>query len=318
MDTKTPIFVGIDVSKAYLDTATRPGSELDRAPNDPAGITALVARLMPLAPALVVVEATGGLELPLVAALRVAGIPVAAINPRQARDFAKATGRLAKTDRIDAEALAHFAEAIRPEARPLPSAEVRALDALLSRRQQLLAMRLMESNRLGSCADPAVRAGLERHIAWLGAEAAEADRLLAEAVKASPTWKERDELLRSIPGLGPVTSLTLLAALPELGSLGGGKLSALVGLAPFADDSGTRRGGRHVRGGRAVVRRVLYLAALSAVRYNPAMKAFKERLAARGKKAKVILTAVARKLLVIANAVVRTGRRWEPEMALAR
>jgi transposase len=318
MDTNAPIFAGIDVSKAYLDIATRPGSKPSRHPNDPAGIAAVIGHLKPLSPALVVVEATGGLELPLIAALQVAGIPVAAINPRQARDFAKATGRLAKTDRIDAETLAHFAEAIRPDARPLPSDEVRALDALLSRRQQLLGMRLMESNRLGSCADPTVRAGLERHIAWLEAEAADADRRLAEAVKSSPVWKERDELLRSIPGLGPVTSLTLLAALPELGRLDGGKLSALVGLAPFADDSGTRHGSRHVRGGRAVVRRVLYLAALSAVRYNAAMKAFKERLVTRGKKAKVILTAVARKLLVIANAVVRTGRPWDPEMALAR
>ena len=159
-------------------------------------------------------------------------IPVAAINPRQARDFAKATGRLAKTDRIDAEVLAHFAEAVRPEARPLPSAEVRALDALLSRRQQLLEMRVMESNRLGTCSDPTVRAGLERHLAWLEAEVADADRLLAEAVKASPAWREKDELLRSIPGLGPVSSLTLLAALPELGTLDGGKLSALVGPGP--------------------------------------------------------------------------------------
>ena len=272
------------------------------------------SRLKPLAPALVVVEATGGLELPLVAAPQVADIPVAAINPCQARDFAKALGRLAKTDRIDAEVLAHFAEVVRPAVRPLPSAEVRALDALLSRRQQLLEMQVMESNRLGTCSDPTVRAGLERHLAWLKAEVA--DRRLAEAVQASPAWREKDELPRSIPGLGPVTSLTLLAALPELGRLGGGKLSAPVGLAPFADDSGTRRGGRHVRGGRAAVRRVLYLAALSAVRHNPALKEFRDRLAARGKTAKVILTAVARKLLVIANAVVRTGRRWEPELAM--
>lgn len=317
MDTSLT-FVGIDVSKAYLDTATRPNSKAARDPNDPAGIAALVWRLKPLTPTLVVVEATGGLELPLVAALQVAKIPVAAINPRQARDFAKASGKLAKTDRIDAEVLAHFAEAIRPDARPLPSAEVQALDALLSRRQQLLEMRVMESNRLGACADPTVRAGLERHLSWLEAEVANADTRLTESVKASPAWKEKDELLRSIPGLGPVSSLTLLAALPELGSLDGGKLSAWVGLAPFADDSGARRGGRHVRGGRAAVRRVLYLAALSAVRSNPAMKAFKERRVARGKKAKVILTAVARKLLVIANAVVRTGRPWEPEMARAR
>jgi transposase len=312
------IFVGIDVSKAYLDTATRPHSTAARDPNDPAGIAALISRLKTLAPTLVVVEATGGLELPLVAALQVAKIPVAAINPRQARDFAKASGKLAKTDRIDAEVLAHFAEAIRPDARPLPSDEVRTLDALLSRRQQLLEMRVMESNRLGSCSDPTVRAGLERHLTWLESEVADADGRLSEAVKASPAWKEKDELLQSIPGLGPVSSLTLLAALPELGTLDGGKISALVGLAPFADDSGSRRGGRHVRGGRAAVRRVLYLAALSAVRHNPALKAFRDRLLARGKKPKVILTAVARKLLVIANAVIRTGLPWNPELAMAR
>src|SRR4051794_13532884 len=310
----TPLFVGIDVSKAHLDPATRPAQQLGRHANDPAGIAALVARLVPLRPALVVVEATGGLELPLLAALQVAGIPTAAINPRQARDFARAIGRLAQTDRIDAEVPAHFAEAVRP----LPSAEVRALDALLSRRQQLLEMQVMEANRLGSCADPTVRAGLERHLAWLKAEVADPERLLAEAVKASPAWRERGEVLRSIPGLGPVSSLTLLAALPELGRLDGGKLSALVGLAPFADDSGKHRGARHVRGGRAAVRRVLYLAALSAVRHNPALKVFRDRLAARGKKAKVILTAVARKLLVIANAVIRSGRPWDPERAMAR
>jgi transposase len=200
-----PIFVGIDASKAHLDTATRPARQVDRHTNDPTGIAALVARLGPLAPSLVVVEATGGLELPLLAALQVAGIPTAAIHPRQARDFAKATGRLAKTDRIDAEVLARFAEAVRPEPRPLPPAEVRALDALLSRRQQLLAMQVMGSNRLGTCTDPTVRAGLARHLAWLKAEVADADRLLAEAVKASPAWRESDELLRSIPGLGPVS-----------------------------------------------------------------------------------------------------------------
>ncbi len=313
-----PIFVGIDISKAHLDTAIRPGNQVSRDANDAVGIAALVARLKPLAPALVVVEATGGLELLLVAALQVAAIPVAAINPRQARDFATAPGRLAKTDRIDAEVLAHFAAAVRPAVRPLPSAEVQALDALLSRRQQLLEMQVMESNRLGTCSDPTVRAGLERHLAWLKTEVTDADRLLAEAVQASPAWREKDQWLRSIPGRGPVTSLTLLAALPELGDLGGGQLSALVGLAPFADDSGTHRGSRHVRGGRAAVRRVLYLAALSAVRHNPALKAFRDRLASRGKKAKVILTAVARKLLVIANAVLRTKRPWEPQLAMAR
>jgi transposase len=235
MDT-TPPFVGIDASKAHLDSAIRPGvTTAARDTNDLDGITAPVSRLKPFAPTPVVVEAAGGLGLPLVAALQVAKIPVAAINPRQARDFAKASGKWAKTDRIDAEALAHFAEAIRPEARLSPSAEVRKLDALPSRRQQPLEMRVMESRRLGACADPTVRAGLERHLAWLETEVADADGRLAESVKASPAWRVKDELLRSIPGLGPVSSLTPPAALPELGSLEGGKISAPVGLAPFAE-----------------------------------------------------------------------------------
>lgn len=313
-----PIFVGIDVSKAHLDVAARPDGGTFRLGNDPAGLAELVARLRPLAPALVVLEASGGYEAPAVAALQVAGIPAAAINPRQARDFAKATGRLAKTDRIDAEVLAHFAEAVRPEPRPAGSAEQRSLDALLSRRGQLVEMRVMESNRLAACADPAVRAGIARHLAWLGGELADADRRLSEAVRASPAWRERDELLRSIPGIGPVVSRTLLAALPELGVADGGRLAALVGLAPYAHDSGALRGGRHIRGGRADVRRVLYLAALSAARRDGPLEAFADRLRPRGKKAKVVLIAVARKLLVIANAVVRSGRPWQPELAMAR
>src|SRR5512135_706128 len=315
--TQPPIFVGIDVSRAALDVAVRPIGAAFRLSNDSAGLAALVDRLRPLSPALVVLEATGGYELPAVAALQAAGIPAAAVNPRQARDFAKATGRLAKTDRIDAEALAHFAEAVRPEPRPAGSAEQRSLDALLSRRGQLVAMRVMESNRLAACADPAVRAGIERHLSWLDAELADAERRLAEAVRASPAWRERDELLRSIPGIGAVVSRTLLAALPELGATDGGRLAALVGLAPYARDSGTLRGGRHIRGGRADVRRMLYLAALSAVRRDGPLRAFAERLRSRGKKAKVVLIAVARKLLVIANAVVRSGRPWQPELAMA-
>lgn len=304
------------MAKGHLDVATRPGPAF-RVPNDPAGHAALVDRLRPLAPALVVVEATGGLELPAVAALAAAGIPVAAVNPRQARDFAKGTGRLAKTDRIDAEALAHFAEAVRPDPRPLPSDAQRALDALVTRRRQLVEMRVMESNRRPTCPDPAVRDGIDRHLAWLAAELAEADRLLAEAIRSSPVWRERDDLLRTIPGVGPQVSRTLLAALPELGALPSGRLSALAGLAPYAHDSGTLRGGRHVRGGRADVRRALYLAALSAARYNPPLRAFRDRLAARGKKAKVVLVAIARKLLTIANAVIRSGRPWQPNFAAA-
>ncbi len=313
-----PLCVGIDVSKARLDTAFRPDGRTFADANDPDGIAALVTRLVELQPALIVLEATGGYEMPLAAALPVAGLPVAVINPRQARDFAKATGRLAKTDKIDAATLAHFAEAVRPAPRPVADPQVRHLDALLARRQQLIGMRVMESNRRGTATDPAVRDGLGRHIAWLEAELAEADQQLAAAVRASPAWREKDELLQSVPGLGPVSSQTLLAALPELGALPGGKLAALVGLAPYNDDSGTRQRGRHVRGGRAVVRRVLYLAALAAVRHNPVLKAFRERLARRGKRPKVILTAVARRLLVIANAIIRSGRPGQAELAAAR
>jgi transposase len=311
-------FVGIDVSKATLDVAIRPTGAAFQVANDPDGVAGLVDRLRPLAPALVVLEATGGYEAPAVAALQVAGLPVAAVNPRQARDFAKATGRLAKTDRIDARALAHFAEAVRPEPRPAGPAEQVALDALLTRRRQLVGMRVMETNRLPTAADPAVRAGIERHVAWLDGEVAEADRLLAEAVAASPAWRAKDDLLRSLPGVGPVVSRTLLAALPELGSTESGRLAALAGLAPYAHDSGTLRGGRHIRGGRAEVRRALYMAALSAARRPGPLKDFADRLRGRGKKAKVVLIAVARKLLVIANAVLRTGQPWQPAMAASR
>jgi transposase len=306
-------FVGIDVSKAWLDVATRLGPAPRRVANDPDGIAGLVADLRALAPTLVVLEATGGLELPLVAALQVAGLPVAVVNPRQARDFARATGQLAKTDRIDAALLAHFAEAIRPAPSAVVPDDVRHLDALLTRRNQLIGMRVMETNRLDRVCDPDVRAEIRKHVAWLAKAIDRADAALAEAVKASPVWRAKDALLQSIPGVGPVATLTLLAGLPELGTTTGSRLSALVGLAPFADDSGSRQGGRHIRGGRAPVRRVLYLAALSAVTHNPVMRAFKARLVARGKRPKVILTAVARKLLVIANAIVRSGQPWRPQ-----
>ncbi len=307
-------FVGIDVSKAWLDVAGRPGPAPRRVANDPGGIAGLVADLRRLAPALVVLEATGGLELPVVAALQVAGLPVAVVNPRQVRDFARATGQLAKTDRLDAALLARFAEAIRPAPAAAVPDDVRRLDALLTRRNQLIEMRVMETNRLDRLTDEAVAAEVKRHVAWLTKAIERADAALAEAVKASPVWRAKDALLRSIPGVGPVAALTLLASLPELGTTTGGRLAALVGLAPFADDSGTRQGGRHIRGGRAPVRRALYLAALSAVAHNPAMRAFKARLAARGKRAKVILTAVARKLLVIANAIIRSGQPWRSEV----
>ena len=306
-------FVGIDVSKAWLDVAGRPDPAPSRVGNDPAGIAALVADLRALAPELVVLEATGGLELPVVAALQVAGLPVAVVNTRQVRDFARATGQLAKTDRLDAALLARFAEAIHPAPAAVVPDDVRHLDALLTRRNQLIGMRVMETNRLDRLTDAEVRKEVQKHVAWLTKAIDRADAGLAAAVKASPVWQARDALLQSIPGVGPVATLTLLAGLPELGTTTGSRLAALVGLAPFADDSGTRQGGRHIRGGRAPVRRALYLAALSAVVHNPVMRAFKERLAERGKRPKVILTAVARKLLVIANAIIQSGQPWRAE-----
>lgn len=311
-------FVGIDVAKGHLDVAVRPAGAAFRIANDAAGLAALVDRLRPLAPALVVLEATGGYEAPAVAALQAAAIPVAAVNPRQARDFARGVGQLAKTDRLDAATLAHFAEAVRPTPRPAAPPERAALQALLARRQQLAEMRVMEANRLAACADATVGAGIERHLAWLEAEAADAERLLEEAVRASPAWRARDELLRSIPGIGPATSRALLATLPELGTLTGGAAAALAGLAPYARDSGKGRGPRSIRGGRAGVRRALYLAALSAARHGGPLAAFAARLRGRGKRPKVVLVAVARKLVEVANAVVRDGRPWDPARAAAR
>jgi transposase len=310
-----PVFLGIDVSKDRLDIAARPGPAWS-CTNDPDGIATLAARLAAAPPALVVLEATGGLEAPVAAALGAAKLPVAVVNPRCVRDFARATGRLAKNDRIDAAVLAHFAAAIRPAARPVPEADARALDALLSRRRQLLEMLVMERNRLGACADEAVRSDIRAHVDWLAERLKRAEKELAAAVERSEVWRAQDELLRGIPGIGPVASRTLLAALPELGTLSGKKAAALAGLAPYDDDSGRRRGVRRVAGGRAEVRSALYMAALSARRHNPALRAFAARLAAAGKPAKVVLTAVARKLVVIANAILRAGRPWDPSRAL--
>jgi len=305
-------FVGIDVSKAQLDLAARPGGPPRRRPHDEAGIAAIVAELRADRPALIVVEATGTLHAPLVAALLAAELPVAVVNPRQVRDFARAVGRLAKTDAIDAAVLAHFAEAVRPEPRPIPDAQARELTALLGRRRQLIEMRVAERNRLHAMPTTAVRQDLEAHIAYLTTQIDRTDGQLEAAIQASPAWRAKDQLLRGIPGIGPVASRTLLAVLPELGTLSRGKIAALVGLAPMNRDSGTLRGRRTITGGRAEVRSTLYLAALSAVRYNPAVRAFYERLRAAGKAAKVALTAAARKLLVIADAILRTGRPWQP------
>jgi transposase len=307
-------FVGIDVSKATLDGAFRPGAAF-RHDHTPEGIARVVALLQARPVVLVVVEATGGLEVPLVRALQQAAIPVAVVNPRQARDFAKATGRLAKTDACDAQALAHYAEALRPEPRALPDAATRALDALSTRRTQLVGMRVMEQNRLGSCDDPVVRAGLEEHLQWLQERIDAVDRALAEAIRNHPEWEARDRLQQSLPGIGPVVSRTLLACLPELGTLSGKQISALVGLAPVANESGQWQGKRRIFGGRAEVRTKLYLAALSAARSEGPLGQFYRRLRTAGKGVKVALVALARKLLTIVNAVVRSGRPYEESVA---
>lgn len=309
-------YVGIDVSKATLDVAI--GDEKPfQVSNSREGLDPLLARLRSHEVALIVLEATGGLEAICAATLAAAGFPVAVINPRQARDFAKATGKLAKTDAIDATVLVAFGIALRPEPRTLPDEATRELDALLDRRRQLVGMQTMEKNRLSGSVPAAVRSDLEAHLSWLEQHIAEVDGRLEQRIRFSPMWRAKDELLRSIPGIGPVVSRTLLAALPELGRLDRRQIAALVGLAPMADDSGQHRGARRIQGGRSWVRSVLYMAALTARRYNPVLRAFADRLAAAGKRPKVILAAVSRKLLVIANAVLRGKKAWDPALGAA-
>jgi transposase len=307
------IFVGIDVSKAMLDVALRPGDGAWRSANDEPGIAEVVKRLQPLGPDLIVLEATGGLERLVVAALALADLPVAVVNPRQVRDFAKATGRLAKTDALDAAALAHFAEALRPEPRPLPDAQSQALAALVERRRQLVAMLTAEKNRFQQ-ALARVRPKVGAPIAWLEQALAEWDEELDQLLHASPLWRERDQLLRSVPGVGPIVSLTLLAHLPELGQGSVKHVATLVGLAPLNRDSGAWRGTRAIWGGRRQVRAVLYMAALVGVRHNPVLRAFSERLLARGTPKKVALTACMHKLLAILHAVLRERTPWQPTL----
>lgn len=307
------IFVGIDVSKRELEIALRPGGEGWTVHNDAEGIQQLLERLLNLRPTLIVLEATGGLQMPVVAALAAAELPVAVINPRQARDFAKATGRLAKTDALDAHVLAHFAEAVRPEPRPLPEEQTQHLSALLARRHQIIEMLTAEKNRLASTAKP-LWPRVRAHIEWLKQELGEIDAELSKTLSNSPIWKEKEKLLRSVKGVGPVLSLTMLADVPELGKLNRKKIAALVGVAPLNNDSGKHKGKRTIWGGRAKVRAVLYMGALAATRSNSVIKPFYERLLASGKLAKVALTACMRKLLTILNAMVKTNTKWhEPE-----
>lgn len=311
-----PVFVGIDVSKAQLDVALRPEGRFC-ASNDDVGYAQILERLKGAPPTLVVLEATGGLEIPITGILAAASVPVVVVNPRQVRDFAKATGQLAKTDAIDAQVLARFAEAIRPAPRPLPDEQTQALAALVTRRHQLLDMLIAEKNRLAS-ARPAIRKNLRAHITWLERAGHQADTDLAEAIQQSPVWREKDELLRSVPGIGPVLTTTLLATLPELGTLTHKQIAALVGVAPLNRDSGTLRGRRTIWGGRAQVRAVLYMAALVATRFNPVIRAFYRRLCAAGKVKKVALVACMRKLLTIVNAILKHRSPWREALDLAQ
>jgi transposase len=307
-----PCFVGIDVAKAQLDIAVRPSGERWAVPNDADGVVTLVERLQALHPTLIVLEATGGLERIATAALATAGLPVVIVNPRQARDFARATGQLAKTDALDARALAHFADVIRPTPRPLPDTQTQELRALLSRRQQLIGMRTAEQNRLAGTSERLTQ-DIEAHIAWLNVRIATLDADLETMLRASPLWRENDDLLQSVPGIGPVCARTLLLELPELGTLTRQQIAALVGVAPLNCDSGTLRGRRTIWGGRAHVRTVLYMGTLVATRFNPQIKVFYQRLLAAGKLKKVALTACMHKLVTILNAMLKHRTSWQAQ-----
>lgn len=307
-------FVGIDVSKAWLDMAVHEQEELLRASNDEAGIANLVKKLKKLKAKLIVLEPTGGFEMLVVAELNQAGLPVAVVNAKRVRDFAKATGQLAKTDKLDARVLAHFAAAIRPEVRNLRTEEEEQLTALLTRRRQVLDMLTVEKNRLVTVRAK-MRADIEAHIQWLAHSLKDLDQEIEDFVKGSPSWKEKDTLLQSVPGVGPVTSATLLGMLPELGLLNRQEIAALVGVAPVNKDSGRKQGKRKIYGGRADVRNVLYMAALSAKKHNPFIRTFYARLIQHGKEKKVALTACMRKLLVILNAMLRTNLPWRAQLA---
>lgn len=303
-------YVGVDVSKARLDVAVHRGAAWSVS-HDPKGIAALVTRLHTLAPARVVCEATGGWEGALVAALHAADVPVAVVNPRQVRDFARSTGKLAKTDTLDAAVLAHFAQAIQPAAQPAPDAATRALRAVLARREELVVVRAGERNRL-ALAPPVVVRHIDAHCLWLDAAIIALDAELTALIEASEQWRARRALLESVPGVGPVLATTLLAALPELGTLTHKQVAALVGIAPINRDSGTKRGRREIGGGRRAVRGALYMATLTATRCNPVIRAHFGQLRERGKAFKVAMVACMRKLLTILNAMMKQQTPWQP------
>jgi transposase len=304
------VFVGIDVSKLRLDVHVRPLGQHWSVDNDETGHAELVGKLKDLSPTLVVLEATGGYQAQVAAEIAMGKMQVAVVNPRQVRDFAKATGRLAKTDTIDAEALAHFAESIRPEPRIMPDEQTVALQELMTRRRQLIEIRTGEINRLETCRSERVRKDLNKTITWLTRRIGQADDDIDKMIRNTPIWREREDLLSSVTGIGTTTARTLLVALPELGHLNRRKIAALVGLAPYNNDSGLRRGQRSIRGGRPEVRSMLYMAAISAVRYNAQISVMYQRLLSAGKTKKVAIVACARKLLTILNAMARDKAAW--------
>ena len=308
-----PLWIGIDVAKQQLDVALGSAGDTYAVSNDEAGIQSLLADLRSRH-CVVVLEATGGFEVPAVSALAAAGLPVVVANPRQVRNFARATGQLAKTDRLDARILALFGERLRPEVRPLPDDAARLLDALLTRRRQISGMIVAERNRQGFAPAP-LKKSIDKHIRWLERELDGVDAALSNAIQASPVWRAKEALYRGVPGIGPVISRTLIADLPELGRLSRREIATLVGLAPLARDSGTMKGKRMVFGGRAPVRSALYMAAVVGVRHNPVIRTFYLRLRERGKPPKLALIACAHKLLTILNAMARTGEPWRLENA---
>lgn len=305
------MFVGIDVAKDRLDVHVRPSGETFTVARDGEGLAALTERLMGLKPSLVVLEATGGFEVTVAAALGSAKLPLAVVNPRQIRDFARATGKLAKTDALDAAAIAHFAEAIQPEPRPIPDEQAQALGELVARRRQIVEMIVSETHRRRQMTQRLLLRQVDRHLAVLQEELSEIERELDDSIRGTPAWRANDDLLKSVPGIGNTTARTLLAELPELGTLDRKKISALVGVAPLNRDSGTMRGRRTTWGGRSSVRTALYMAALTATRHNPAIAAFYKRLRHAGKPPKVAIVACMRKLLTILNAILRDRRPWQ-------
>jgi transposase len=305
------MFIGIDVAKDRLDVHVRPSGEAFAVARDGEGLAVLVARLEALQPTAIVLEATGGFERTVAAALAAAKLPLSVVNPRQIRDFARATGKLAKTDALDAAAIAHFAEAVRPELRPIPDAQAQALGEMVTRRRQIVEMIVAETHRRRQLTQRLLLRRLDRHLALLQEELSEIERDLSNTIGGTPAWRESEDLLKTVPGIGNATARTLLAELPELGTLDRKQIAALVGVAPLNRDSGTMRGRRSTWGGRASVRSVLYMAALVATRHNVAIATFYKRLRNAGKPAKVALTAVMRKLLTILNAILRERRPWQ-------